>query len=117
MSKYQITDVDALASMFKALSNPNRLRVFLRLVGCCQGAGRRGTDDQLCACVGELGEELDIAPSTLSHHVKELRQAGLIEIRRCGQHVQCRLADGPLRQLAAFFESPPRSLTAAKSRR
>lgn len=103
--------------MFKALANPNRLKVFLRLVGCCQGGGRRQSEDQLCACVGELGEELDIAASTLSHHVKELRQAGLIEIRRSGQHVQCRVADGPLRQLSKFFENPPRSLTGAKSRR
>jgi len=33
------------------------------------------------ACVGDLGDGLELAPSTVSHHLKELRRAG--------QHVEC----------------------------
>ncbi|MHC4562820.1 MAG: ArsR/SmtB family transcription factor [Planctomycetota bacterium] len=105
MSKYRTADVDQLAGMFKALSNPNRLQIFLRLVQCCDGRPRRRrSDESLCACVGELGEPFDIAASTLSHHIKELRQAGLIEIQRRGQNVECRIAPEPLQLLAEFFE-------------
>ena len=67
--------------MFKALSNPNRLKIFMRLTSCCLPGTvtsiNPGTGEAGCACVGELGQDLDIVPSTISHHIKELRQAGL----------------------------------------
>lgn len=39
--------------------------------------------------VGELGEELNIAPSTVSHHIKELRHAGIIVVERRGKNIEC----------------------------
>ncbi len=89
--------------MFKALSNPNRLRIFLRLAAggesaevCCSGG-------EVCACVGDLGRDLGIGPSTVSHHIKELHLAGLIRVERRGQTVECSVNGDSLRALDAFF--------------
>ncbi|MHA1112904.1 MAG: ArsR/SmtB family transcription factor [Alphaproteobacteria bacterium] len=92
------------SQMFKALSNPHRLRLFLRLADCCQGVCA-GTGAEVRRCVGDLGADVGIAPSTLSHHLKELRRAGLIRMERNGQRVECwtepALADG----IAGFLEN------------
>ena len=56
-----------------------------------------------CACVGELGRDLGIAPSTVSHHIKELYHAGLIRMEKQGQKVQCQVDLEVLRDLAGFF--------------
>lgn len=45
--------------------------------------------DEARRYVGELGEELKIAPSTVSHHIKELRQAGIIVVERRGKNIEC----------------------------
>ena len=38
-------------------------------------------------CVGDLGRGLDIDPSTVSHHIRELRQAGLIRMEKRGKNI------------------------------
>ena len=40
-------------------------------------------------CVGDLGEGLNIVSSTISHHIKELRTAGLIHVQKKGKFTQC----------------------------
>lgn len=89
--------------MFKALSHPLRLRIFLELVsgcgpeGCCSGEAVRHS-------VGELGRDLALAPSTVSHHLKELRQAGLMKVERCGQKIECWTGEEALALLGGFFD-------------
>lgn len=91
--------------MLKALSNPNRLKIFLRLADCCPpGTVSRGSDN-ISACVGEVGKDLGIVPSTVSHHIKELRRAGLVNIKRRGQNIECRLDPATLKELTGFFTS------------
>ena len=75
--------------MFAALSNPNRLRLFLRVVDHCGTEQVCATEDVVGACVGELAEGLGIAASTVSHHLKELRLAGLISMTRNGRSIEC----------------------------
>ncbi len=53
--------------------------------------------------MGELSSELDIAPSTVSHHLKELTRAGLIATQRCGREVRCWVEPAVLRELGGFF--------------
>ena len=89
--------------MFKALSNPNRLKIFLRLVSCCKPGAPRSTDAQLCACVGQLGKDLAVVPSTVSHHIKELHQAGLIHMERRGQNIHCWVDPETLQKMAHFL--------------
>ena len=96
-------DVDGLSSVFAALSNPNRLRLLLRIVDECGPAQSCVTDEGIGACVGDLADGLGIAPSTVSHHLKELRQAGLISMTRYGRTVGCAVNSEALEELSALF--------------
>ena len=89
--------------MFRALSNPHRLTLFDRLMNCTTPGVSCRTDETLRFCVGELGEGLDIAPSTLSHHLKELHRAGLIRMQRHGKQVECWLDPEALSVISSYF--------------
>lgn len=65
----------------KALADETRLRILMAL-----------RDGELCAC--QLIALLAMAPSTVSRHLTLLEHAGLIEKRKCGKWIYCRLA-GP----------------------
>lgn len=101
MSNYEINQDQA--EMFKALSNPHRLALFSRLMNCCSPGTKCSPDEAVRFYVGELGEGLDIAPSTLSHHLKELNRAGLVNMERRGKNVECWLEPETLKHLADFF--------------
>ena len=60
---------ESVTDILKALADPNRLRIFDLLM---QGDS--------CNC--ELGERLSLPPNLLSHHLRVLRQAGLVRSRR-----------------------------------
>jgi ArsR family transcriptional regulator len=60
---------EEIVAVLKALADPNRLRIFDLLM---QGDS--------CNC--ELNEKLDLPPNLLSHHLRVLREAGLILNRR-----------------------------------
>jgi ArsR family transcriptional regulator, arsenate/arsenite/antimonite-responsive transcriptional repressor len=88
MSNYH-DDIARFAEIFRALSNPNRLEIFLRLVSCCPPGTKCEAGIGLRQCVGELGKGLEIDPSTVSHHIRELRQSGLIRMERRGKNMLC----------------------------
>jgi ArsR family transcriptional regulator, arsenate/arsenite/antimonite-responsive transcriptional repressor len=102
MSKYRSKRIDKIAAILKALANPNRLRILKRLASCSE----KDTYDAktgLCPCVGDLGKDLGIAASTLSHHVKELRTAGLVRTERSGQKMRCRVDKKVLKEITDFL--------------
>lgn len=108
MSKSRTTNrranrAELLARALKALSNPHRLAILTRLVRCCPPGSACRADARRLPCVGELGRDLGIVPSTVSHHLKELRAAGLVNMTRRGQTIECSLDAEALRELAAFF--------------
>ncbi len=104
MLNIEITNLDKMAQVFKALSNLNRLRIFYRLATCCE-PGTVGIIDSLDShrYVGELGEELNIGKSTVSHHLKELKRVGLIRTERKGQKIACWVDLEMIKQLRFFF--------------
>ena len=69
-----------LMAVTKALSDEQRVRI----VGALQ-------DGELCVC--QIVELLALAPSTVSKHLGQLRQAGILEARKNGRWVYYRLAD------------------------
>ncbi len=104
MSKLESEDPEMLARLFKALGNPYRLRLFRRLATCCPPGTRCDAEHEARRSVGDLGEGLEIAPSTLSHHLKELHRAGLIRMARRGKQVQCWVEPDTLTRLSRFFQ-------------
>ena len=103
MSNYRTIDPEEFAAIFKALSNPNRLKIFTRLASCCIPGTVSVLDSDDTACVGDLGRELDIVKSTVSHHIKELRRVGLIQTRRDGQKILCWVDPELVKALRDFF--------------
>jgi len=94
---------DDLARMFKALSNPHRLAMFVQLAKCCPPSDSCCTSEaDLCRCVGDLGGDLGVGASTVSHHIKELVNAGMIRCERTGQKVNCSVNPVALQALEKF---------------
>ena len=89
MSKSIIIDLQRYAEIFKALSNPHRLKIFMRLASCSVEEDVCNADGQICECIGVLGRDLGVSAPTVSHHIKELHRAGLIKMKRRGQRVEC----------------------------
>jgi ArsR family transcriptional regulator len=106
MSNYRNIDIDRIAGLFKAISNPHRLRMFMKLAtSCTERSCCDASDEGIRRCVGELAEDLGLAASTVSHHLKELRQAGLVRVERCGQKIECWVSEQALSALSDFFQT------------
>ncbi len=104
MSNNRNKDSTRFAAMFKALSNPRRLEIFRRLASCCAPGTRCCGEDKITECVGQLGKDLGVVPSTVSHHIKELHRAGLISMERRGQRIECWVEPKTLEELKSFFQ-------------
>ena len=87
-----------LAQVFKALGDPVRLRL-VSLIGAHQGG-------EVCVC--ELATAFDLTQPTISHHLKVLREAGIIDSERRGTWVYCWLVPAALERMAALLSSPAR---------
>jgi len=103
MSNIGEDEVERLAAAFAALSNPQRLRMFMKLAATCCAPGEGAPVESGCCCAGEVGADLDLAASTASHHLKELRRAGLMHVERRGRRVDCWASQETLQRLAAFL--------------
>jgi ArsR family transcriptional regulator len=82
-----------LSRSFKALGDPVRLRL-LSLI-----ASREGGE----ACVCELTDAFDVTGPTISHHLRVLREAGLISGERRGTWVYYRADPDALHRLSAVL--------------
>ena len=69
-------EIEELTEVFKALSDPTRLRL-VRLLAEHQGS----------LCVNALAHKLEVSQSAVSQHLRVLRQARLVEGERQGYHV------------------------------
>jgi ArsR family transcriptional regulator len=95
--------VGAASKVLKALSNPNRLRIYLRLAGTCSLTSDSEARFPADVCVGDISAELDIAQSTVSHHLRELEQAGLIRMQRRGKNILCRVRCDTMAELVGLI--------------
>jgi DNA-binding transcriptional ArsR family regulator len=91
-------EVETLASLFKALSDENRLQMLAYLCSCKQGQN-----------VGELSSCCDIDLSVVSRHLSKLKNAGVLKADKEGKQVFYSLEKdnlvSQLRALADFIES------------
>ena len=72
--KQNLVQITRYADMLSAMGTESRLRITQLLLSA--------HPDGLV--VGEIGNELEIPSSTLSHHLEKLRQVGLVTVRREG---------------------------------
>lgn len=87
------TATDGAADVFKALAHPVRLRMVEMLA---EGGG------ELCVCHFE--ESFDLTQPTISHHLKRLRDAGLLDSRQDGTWVHHRIRREAMSELAGLLE-------------
>ena len=80
-------DATAVAARFKALADPTRVEIVRRLA-CC---------DECCVC--DLNDAFDLSQPTISHHLKVLRDAGLVASTRRGTWAYYRLVPESVGQL------------------
>ncbi|MDH4103307.1 MAG: metalloregulator ArsR/SmtB family transcription factor [Thermoleophilia bacterium] len=95
----EVSAVD-LAGLFRALADPNRLAIF-ELVRE-RGSGVH-TVEEAENSISKIAREFDLSLSTVSHHLKELRNAGLIHCEKHGQTVYCTPVPGALEAIASFL--------------
>ena len=87
---------EQVAPLLKALADPVRLRL-LSLVASCEGGE---------ACVCDLNEALDLSQPTISHHLKVLHEAGLLDRDKRGVWVYYRVRPEALASLGTLIGSP-----------
>nr|WP_079082897.1 metalloregulator ArsR/SmtB family transcription factor [Streptomyces antibioticus] len=85
-----------LAKMFKALADPIRLRL-LSLIASHEGGE---------ACVCDLTGPFDVSQPTISHHLKVLREAGLVGCERRGTWVYYWVLPAALARLSSLLQAP-----------
>ncbi|WP_405149067.1 metalloregulator ArsR/SmtB family transcription factor [Sphaerisporangium sp. NBC_01403] len=86
-------DAADLAVLLKAVADPVRLRL-LSLIGSHAGGE---------ACVCDLTDAFDLTAPTISHHLKVLRTAGLIDCQRRGTWVYYWIVPATVARLGALF--------------
>jgi DNA-binding transcriptional ArsR family regulator len=98
--------MEELVQSFKALSHQNRLQIIRLLMQreykCCN-VDDCSLEEPACD-FGELIDLLGIHKSTLSHHLKELKYAGLIETKKDGRAVSIQVNRERINELKEFFE-------------
>lgn len=93
--------------IFRALANESRLQI-LRVVYQEGISGTLEGDEpcaEKCSCVGDIVERFKLAPSTISHHIKELALAGLVKVERSGQFIRVFPNPEALKSISAFTDS------------
>ena len=85
-----------LAGLFKALADPARLMIVSMLANA----------DEVCVC--DLTEPLGLSQPTVSHHIKQLRNAGFITSERRGKWIYPRLASERLDAVRRAIAIPER---------
>ena len=82
-----------LAIAFKALGDPVRLQLMSMIASA--------PDGEICVC--ELTPAFEVSGSTISHHLKTLREAGLVDAERRASWVYYRPRPGLMRQLSTLL--------------
>ena len=84
-----------LAPAFKALGDPVRLQLMSMIASA--------PDGEICVC--DLTPAFTLSGPTISHHLKSLREAGLVDAERRGTWVYYRPRRGLMRQLAGLLSA------------
>ncbi|HEX2086727.1 MAG TPA: metalloregulator ArsR/SmtB family transcription factor [Solirubrobacteraceae bacterium] len=97
LAEPKLTDEEAreLERVFKALADRHRVRILNRLLS----AG----GEAVCVC--DFEELLGLGQSTVSYHLKQLLEAGIVEREKRGSYAYFSLADGALERVCGLLAS------------
>ncbi|MFI2030418.1 ArsR/SmtB family transcription factor [Streptomyces buecherae] len=98
LTRQELSPADAvtMAAMFKALGDPVRLRLFSKVAS--------HPDGEACVCdIADVG----VSQPTVSHHLKKLREAGLLTSERRGTWIYYRIAPSVLAALSVMLSDAP----------
>jgi ArsR family transcriptional regulator len=93
-----------LANIMKALSNPNRLELYLEIAKKNQASFQTGGE----CFVTDIINSFDIGAPTISHHLKELTKAGLISTERRGKYLVATVNVKAIDEVSAVLAFPQR---------
>jgi ArsR family transcriptional regulator len=108
MARSKTTLLDPDVRLFQALADPTRLAIVRELAGA----------PEVCAC--DFTTCCDVRQPTVSHHLRVLREAGVVETERRGTWIYYRLAPAAadrLRALASELSSTPQLIPVSALRR
>lgn len=108
MKRTRTTQSDPDVQLFQALADPTRLAILRELAGAAE----------VCAC--DFTSCCDVRQPTVSHHLRVLREAGIVESERRGTWVYYRLAPAAadrLRAVASELSGAPSLIPASALRR
>ncbi|MFE0348811.1 ArsR/SmtB family transcription factor [Streptomyces griseoluteus] len=88
-----VADSEKMAAMFKALSDAVRLRLFSKIASHLSGE----------ACVCDI-QDMGVSQPTVSHHLKKLREAGLLTSERRGTWVYYTVAPSGVAGMPAMLD-------------
>jgi ArsR family transcriptional regulator len=89
-----------ISSAFKALSNETRLAVFEKIsLGQCKAILNKDNRPSVCS----IADNFNISLSTISHHMKELRNAELIDCEKKGQFIFCQPNDETIKMMVEYL--------------
>jgi ArsR family transcriptional regulator, arsenate/arsenite/antimonite-responsive transcriptional repressor len=91
---------DKLSLSLRAVADPNRRKI-LRLLRT-KGTHRPGEPSGLNA--SDIEAKVKLAQPTISHHMKILKKAGLIEIQKTGTWVWYRRSEGSIKNLRSSIQ-------------
>lgn len=101
---------EKLIRIFKALANENRLKILEAIknnqvqCACCpEDIGLFDVKEGAICCVDEIVGQFDMAQSTISQHLKELHNAGLLERHKKAQLVYYVINRKTLEELAEYL--------------
>ncbi len=88
-------DTKQLSKIFKALSNPNRLKLFIEILKNHEACFQTGGE----CFITDIIDCLSIGAPTISHHLKELANADLISTERKGKFLVAMLNEDTLKEI------------------
>jgi ArsR family transcriptional regulator len=89
-----------LARVFKVLGDPTRLAIFEIVRAGSEGEAH--TAGEIKQSISAIASRFDLSLSTVSHHIKEMRQAGVIRCERRGQTIICSIDPDVLGEIEQF---------------
>lgn len=93
MTRIRPANLDPDVRLLNALADPTRLAIVRQLAA----------DTETCAC--DFTSCCDVSQPTVSHHLRVLREAGVVVSERIGQRIYYRLAPGTADRLGAVARS------------